>query len=216
MLSFTKHQSTVGKKMQQLHKQTIMTLFVVLLSFVLVLSSAHAKGNMRFFSWYDLDNDKTVSVEEFNTAAQLRFQAIDLNNNHTINLEEFKNWRLQLQNSKKRSRLNKLDINADGQISEAEFLHTKKPNAKRRFDKIDINHDGIISESELMRVRKNKNIHKKFKPMQFNKLDINNDGEVTLKEGLLVWSKWFNKLDSNNDSIVTEQEIKSSKKGGLN
>ncbi|VAX00383.1 hypothetical protein MNBD_GAMMA22-136 [hydrothermal vent metagenome] len=183
-------------------------LFISFIVSLLILSSiASANDRAKFFKLYDTNNDKKVTRSEFKMAAQMRFTSIDENKDDIIDKLEFINWRIDSRDPNKRYRLGKIDINADGEISEAEFLHSRNRGTKRRFDRLDINRDGVLSLQELRRNPKVKYFTDKNNNKRFKKFDLNNDQKISQDEIISRWSKLFNRLDRNNDEVVTLKEF---------
>ncbi len=177
---------------------------VLVLSIIITLfsSQAFAIKPSPFLKLYDLNNDKQVSKAEFEIAVKQLFNKLDQDGDKKISIFEFRQRNTK---SKKRPRFTKMDINADGKISESEFLHAKSPTAQKRFNRLDINRDGFLTQFEFFRrlARAPQSVINK----RFAKLDINNDATLSEAEIMSVRVKWFHTLDRNDDALVSEQEI---------
>jgi hypothetical protein len=105
----------------------------------------------------------------------------------------------------RRAHRQKVDANADGNITAAEAATAAKatvPQLKARFQALDTNKDGVLTASEVP------------DEATFKKLDKNGDGKVTEPEFLAVAAdaavKLFQSTDKNRDgTITTDEAIKS-------
>jgi len=98
-----------------------------------------------------------------------------------------------------KSRIDRLDIDQDGQINKAEFMASDH----RRFSRMDMNADGVITLPELEEIKDGKNSDRIA--THFAEMDANGDEMVTKQEML---ETAFSKLDKDGDGVLTATEIK--------
>ena len=88
----------------------------------------------------DTNNDGKVSLQEFQTKARARFDAMDKNKNGVLSKDELEG---------RGQRMLRADSNKDGQVTLAE----SQAEVQSWFQKLDANKDGALSGDELPRGR---------------------------------------------------------------
>lgn len=171
------------------------------------LALAHSSGTSKFMRFFDTNKDGVVTLDEFNTVMQARFNAMDTNHDGVVSAREFRAYIHKRQLQHQQARLKRMDSNGDGQVSKAEFIAYMSKRAEARFDRMDKNHDGILEANELVsRFHHGHGFHSGNR--LFHKLDKNGDGVISLAEGRAAWTAWFERMDTNGDKVVTPAEVK--------
>ncbi len=108
-------------------------------------SPALAQSNL--IGVYDADGDGVLSRTEFTAAQKDMFARMDADGNGAVTQAEIS--ALAAANGRKAdgSRVMSRDANADGAVTEAEFLQNA-----RGFQRADRNRDGVLGPRELQRV----------------------------------------------------------------
>ena len=123
----------------------------------------------------------------------------------------------------------KLDVNHDGVINEAD----REAKKAEMFDRIDTNHDGMISKAEFMAAKGRHGDrgpgmareggqpgqpgmamgkhghhggHGGMGMMMLHMADANHDGQVTKAESMPAAKAHFDKVDTNHDGVITKAE----------
>jgi len=167
------------------------------------LAGGHGKG--RFIQFFDTNKDGTVTLDEFNESAKVRFQNIDSDKDGKASREEFHAYIKLHRAEHKKRKFAKLDVDQNGQISKQEYITYKVKKASNRFTKMDADGNGTVSIEELMAGKRGK--HKRHGHKIFKHIDDDNDGQLTQTESHEAWLNWFKRIDSNSDNIVTDDEI---------
>jgi len=182
-------------------------LSVLILIFTSSFATAGPKGG-RFMSFFDINNDKMVTMDELNVSSKIRFTKMDTDNNEVISVDEFSDYIAQRRQQRRIKGFNNVDQDGNGQVSSDEYMTFKKQQAEERFQQLDINSDGSVSSDEFIsgkhrRHGKHRGGGKRF----FKKLDANADGHITRDESVIAWSNWFKRIDADHDEVVTADEV---------
>lgn len=209
-------------------------------SLLLTTGLAIAKPSSNdFFNKFDKNNDGKISLTEFNSNLNESFARIDKDESGSFDITEFKQHNEQRKaeyeqkkkarhTEKKQQKFKALDANADGILTESEYVNAavSKAEAKAidKFSKFDGSHaNGSVTEEEFMqhsyrKDRSTKSYHKKKSNCHgssshradnmFSKMDADNNGRVSLEEYKQSRLNWFNKLDADNTGSVSRDELK--------
>lgn len=185
-------------------KKSVITSVLIagLLSSQLAIASKGGSG--KFMHFFDANNDGTVTMDEFDEAARTRFTRMDSDKNGILSQEEFHNYIKLRRMEHKAKKLELMDSNKDGKVSESEYVTYKAENAKRKFAQMDKDKDGNLTAEEMKSCGKRR--HGKGKYI-FKRMDQNGDGQVTREESYAAWSAWFARIDANGDKVVTSDEV---------
>lgn len=96
----------------------------------------------------------------------------------------------------------KIDLNADGLVSQNEYLNNKF----KQFDKFDLNGDGYVNQTEVENSFKGKRVPR-FIAVWIEKFDSNSDGKVNSSEYEDLLDEEFNKADVNKDASLSKDEM---------
>jgi len=202
--------------MNKISITSILVTGLVIFSGVSLADSGH-HGKGRFLALFDTNGDGVVTTDEFKAAAAERFKTMDSDSSGGVTQEEFDNYLAEKREKWNTVRFQNIDTDGDGNISEAEYLESKKQRAQKRFQQMDKDGNGIISQNEFMESRhtgKKYGMHGKGKI--FAKLDRDSNGEITESESLAAWTEWFTKIDLNGDKVVTSDEVREFRMNNLN
>ena len=189
---------------------SLFTVTAITIASATALAGSEHHGKGRFMALFDSNNDDVVTTEEFKQAAAERFAKMDADGNATVSKEEFRTYIMEKRQKRNEMKFQKIDLNKDGNVSEAEYLEYKQKKAQRRFARMDKDGDGVLSTDEFKTNRRHGKWSGKYgKGGIFAKLDKNSDGVITREESLTAWSEWFAKIDSNGDKVVTADEVRS-------
>ncbi len=157
----------------------------------------------------DSNGDQTISDEEWGRRRQgiseefltEKFNSMDTNGDEALQETEWPH-RTEI--------FSKLDQDADGQLSLAEFLEFSPPKNRREdpqkltawFDEVDTNDDGVISADEWTTGGKDAD--------SFNTIDTNDDSQISSDElGQATkgsMETWFDEADVNEDGTISADE----------
>lgn len=186
-----------------MHKTVITTLLIAGLASS-NLAFADRGGPGKFMRFFDTNQDGTVTLDEFESASQARFERMDTNKDGQVTSGEFQSYVEARRNEKQADRLKKMDTDNDGQVSKEEYVAYKSERASNKFTRMDKNQDGVLSADELKACRKHG--HHSGQRI-FGKLDNDSDGNVSREESHAAWSAWFARIDTNGDRVVTSEEV---------
>jgi len=100
----------------------------------------------RLLAKYDANGDRLISLSEVEEKRKQIFSAMDYDRDGDVTFAEYE----RLDNTKRatllKARFNKLDLNQDGQLSDAEYA-----SYLGSFDRLDQNSDGQLSHSEIQK-----------------------------------------------------------------
>ncbi|MDJ0685246.1 MAG: hypothetical protein QNJ84_11135 [Alphaproteobacteria bacterium] len=100
----------------------------------------------------DADGDGAVTKDEMRQGVMASIAANDADGDGALSLEEFEGVWLQRSRPAMEMAFEKLDVNADGSVSEAEALTLQLFLAER----LDRNDDGVLSEEDIRKARHRK------------------------------------------------------------
>jgi Ca2+-binding EF-hand superfamily protein len=163
----------------------------------------HGKGG-RFMKFFDTNNDGSVDMTEFNTAAAERFRRMDADGSGIVSKDELRDYMRSRKGEHKQKRFARMDTNGDGMVGRDEYLAHRQARAERHFMRMDKDADGSVSKEEFASSQKRKH----HKQRMFKRFDANGDGQISRNESLVAWSNWFKRIDANNDQVVSADEIK--------
>ncbi len=92
----------------------------------------------------DVDGNQAITRDEITTAATARFAAIDANRDRQVTVEEIRSYRERLRAERQAARLARVDSDADGRVSEAEFVAHRI----KRMERLDRNDDGVLDAAD--------------------------------------------------------------------
>lgn len=185
--------------------------------FTSLFSQAASHHKLVFINQYDVNQDWSLSMVEFDNARAQRFTDTDENNDGIVDeseyVFEYKN-RMDNQLNKDRQgqvkqtvvRFNALDKNENKRIDLSEY----QASGKRTFTYFDTNKDGVIDESDPKPKRRKKKSDKKLSAAdeQAKQIKALPYAKTVLKmptthsfKGLLT------KYDANNDNVITPEEV---------
>lgn len=131
---------------------------------------------------FDSDGDGQVTRGEIQLVRTREFQQADVDGNGHVGLAEFLNWEKQRRRKQLQQRLERLDLNADGRLSEAEFVngHLLGPEhvPGSVFRLADIDGDALLNLTELQALDDNRDA------WHFAHMDRNADNGIALDEFL--------------------------------
>jgi len=202
------------KKCNQLGKGTLLVVSSVFSVAIMAGPTQHHGQYNRFMQFFDTNHDNIVTMDEFNKAAETRFNNMDADHNGVVTAEEFQAFISNKREEHRAQRFKEIDSNADGSISQQEYMSYKQKQAESRFQQLDTDKDGLVSLEEFAsgsaRMYGHKNWHgRDGKNSIFSRLDANGDGSISQQESLTAWTNWFNRIDANHDQTVTIDEIRS-------
>jgi len=184
-------------------KQTVTG--VLLLALAMSASPTMAGGGKgRFMKHFDINNDGSVNMAEFNAAATERFKKMDDDASGIISKDEFRAYIRVRKDARKQKKFVRMDTNKNGSIERSEYLAHKQAKAERKYTRMDKDGNGSVSKEEYASCKKRKH-HKK---RMFKRMDKDGDGQVSQNESMTAWSNWFKRIDANNDQVVTTDEVK--------
>jgi Ca2+-binding EF-hand superfamily protein len=176
-----------------------------------------ADGSSKFFGHmlqkWDANGDGKISLDEYLTAATVRFQQIDKQNTGNVSADQIANSPHAAKRIERRAKglVKHLDSADKGYVTQDEFVAA----AKTRFAKLDRNGDGKLTPDELGPAHRGKEPsakHAEFAGRRFDKLDTNHDGVVTLNEYTAAAVAKFKTLDVAGNGRVSADEIANSPK----
>ena len=167
-------------------------------------------GKNKFMSFFDTNQDGSVTLEEFKDASANRFKRMDTNGDGKISADEFESYVSERRAEHKKMRYAAMDTNKDGNVSKEEYLQARRAHAEHKFMRMDKNGDGVLSPDEFASCKGKMKGH--YKSRIFSRLDANQDGVVSQEESLNGWTGWFKRLDANGDNVVTTDEIAQARK----
>ena len=164
----------------------------------------HQKGNKQVtIAKLDANNDGVITKDEAKGRLSKHFDKVDTDANGSITSAEFE----LVKNMKKGKHSQKvsfstIDANNDGAITKDEA----KGRLSKHFDKVDTDANGSITSAEFELV-KNMKKGKRGQKVSFSTIDANNDGAITKDEAKGRLLNNFDKIDSDDDGKITTQEL---------
>ena len=93
---------------------------------------------------YDLNGDSRITQNEITSKKRNIFKHMDDDNDGGVSFDEYENMDAAKRQALLRSRFNKLDVDQDGRLTEAEYT-----NFMGMFDSIDSDGDGTLTSLEM-------------------------------------------------------------------
>ncbi|TQV79494.1 hypothetical protein FKG94_11545 [Exilibacterium tricleocarpae] len=93
---------------------------------------------------YDLNGDSQITQSEITSKKRNIFKHMDNDNDGGVTFDEYENMDVAKRQALLRSRFNKLDIDQNGRLTEAEYT-----NYMGMFDSIDSDGDGTLTSVEM-------------------------------------------------------------------
>ena len=93
---------------------------------------------------YDLNGDARITQNEITSKKRTIFHHMDSDSDGGVSFKEYENMDVAKRQALLRSRFNKLDVDQDGQLTEAEYT-----NYMGMFDSIDSDGDGTLTSVEM-------------------------------------------------------------------
>ncbi|WP_160060908.1 EF-hand domain-containing protein [Psychromonas sp. L1A2] len=155
------------------------------------------------FAKVDVNKDGQITKDEAKRGLLKRFDKIDSDANGSISTTEFAALE-KMHKGKGNHKLDfgSIDTNNDSKITKDEA----KGRLAKHFDKVDADANGLISTAEfaaLEKMHKGKGNHK----LDFAAIDTNNDSQITKDEAKGRLSKHFDKIDSDKNGVITQAEL---------
>ena len=128
----------------------------------LMATTADARGGDRealmgpeeMIEQLDANGDGALSPDEFRTPAQGIFAMMDANGDGALTAAEAEAAATDRVAERVGRMIERLDTNADGTVSEAEFTVVRRgPSAEQMFERIDGDSDGLVTLAELEEAR---------------------------------------------------------------
>jgi Ca2+-binding EF-hand superfamily protein len=117
------------------------------LSICASLSAEELADESRLLAKYDVNGDSVISVNEIEDKRKRVFEAMDENVDGGVSFDEYENLDQRRREMILKARFQKLDLDADGILSAAEYS-----TYLGSFDRMDQNGDGRVSEREIKKL----------------------------------------------------------------
>jgi len=170
----------------------------------------------------DIDGNGEVSLQEFETEARARFDAMDTNFDSFLTRDERRAFGVLRRDKRQGERFARLDANGDGMISEAEYSaanaardakRTERRDRRdaRQLERFDTDGDGGLSTTEREAAKAVRDARRGERPKRSERrgkprMDVNGDGRVSRDEYLATSAQLFARMDANGDGVLTKGE----------
>lgn len=205
----------------------ILTKTVLAISAIAIAASAtafaaergHDRRSGEHFSMHmlerlDVDGNGAVTLEEFLTSTNDRFEAADADDDGIVTEDELS--KIVEERGKRGGMrfLERHDKDDDGKLSLEEATQLALDRAKRRFERADVDGDGFITAEEAGKIggRRAGRHAGRFAGRMMDRFDTDNDGQVTQAEADEHRQMQFARFDADDDGQVTAEELQAGMK----
>ncbi len=163
---------------------------------------------------WDTDGNGAVTLEEFLTSPDDRFQAADADADGIVTEAELSQIVEDRGKSRGMRHFERYDKNGDGKVSLEEVTQLALNQAKRRFNRADADGDGFITAQEASKIGDSRADRHAFRLIDrvMERLDVDNDGQVTVAEANQHRKIQFARFDADDDGQVTAEELQAGMK----
>lgn len=162
----------------------------------------------RMIERYDADKNGSVTLEEYLTADDDRFESADADDDGFVTADELDAAREKRTEQRRQTRLDRIDTDKDGRVSRAEAAATAVDRALKRFERMDADKDGFISTAEMSpRSRGRDDASPRRADRMLRRLDRDDDKRISAAEAENARRVRFTRMDADNDGVLTVAEL---------
>ena len=161
----------------------------------------------RMIERYDVDKNGSVTLEEYLTAEENRFDSADADDDGFVTADELKAAGEKRSERRRQTRLDRIDGDKDGRVSLAEAEAAAVKAARKRFERMDADKDGFISTAEMSGRRGRDHASPRRGDQMLRRLDRDNDRRISAAEAENARRVRFTRMDADNDGVLTVAEL---------
>jgi Ca2+-binding EF-hand superfamily protein len=159
----------------------------------------------RMIERYDADKNGSVTLEEYLSAEDDRFERADGDDDGFVTMSELQAAMRSHGRNRGGRMLNRLDADEDGRVSLAEAEEDAGKRVRRLFKRIDANEDGFITEAEIESARERR--ASRWEKRLAERVDTDRDGRISSAEAETARKARFARIDVDNNGTVTVAEL---------
>jgi Ca2+-binding EF-hand superfamily protein len=165
--------------------------------------------SMHMLERFDADGNGAVTLEEFLTSPNHRFEAADADDDGIVTEDEISELIKERGERRGMRFLERLDTNDDGKLSLEEVTQLAVEKATRRFERADADNDGFITADEAGKIggRRAGRHAPRFGGRMMDRFDTDNDGRITRAEADEHRQMQFALFDADDNGQVTAEEL---------
>jgi len=161
----------------------------------------------RMIERYDADKNGSVTLEEYLTADEDRFESADADDDGFVTADELRAAGEKRSERRRQTRLDRIDGDKDGRVSLAEAEAAAVKAARKRFERMDADKDGFISMAEMSERRGKDHASPRRGDRMLRRLDRDNDRRISAAEAENARRVRFTRMDADNDGVLTVAEL---------
>lgn len=161
----------------------------------------------RMIERYDVDKNGSVTLEEYLTADEDRFESADADDDGFVTADELRAAGEKRSERRRQTRLDRIDGDKDGRVSLAEAEAAAVEAARKRFERMDADKDGFISMAEISERRGRDRASPRRGDRMLRRLDRDNDRRISAAEAENARRVRFTRMDADNDGVLTVAEL---------
>ncbi len=161
----------------------------------------------RMIERYDVDKNGSVTLEEYLTADEDRFESADADDDGFVTADELRAAGEKRSERRRQTRLDRIDVDKDGRVSLAEAEAAAVEAARKRFERMDADKDGFISMAEMSERRGRDRASPRRGDRMLRRLDRDNDRRISAAEAENARRVRFTRMDADNDGVLTVAEL---------
>ncbi len=161
----------------------------------------------RMIERYDVDKNGSVTLEEYLTADEDRFESADADDDGFVTADELRAAGEKRSERRRQTRLDRIDGDKDGRVSLAEAEAAAVEAARKRFERMDADKDGFISMAEMSERRGRDRASPRRGDRMLRRLDRDNDRRISAAEAENARRVRFTRMDADNDGVLTVAEL---------